>query len=44
MRFTNDHDPIPLLNQMRERYGDRVKIIYQQREVGAIMIDFVVVA
>lgn len=44
MRFTNDHDPIPLLNQMRERYGERVKVIYQQREPGAIMIDFVVVA
>lgn len=44
MRFVNDHDPLPLLNQMRERYGERVKIIYQQREIGAIVIDFVVVA
>ncbi len=44
MRFVNDHDPIPLLNQMQQRYGERVKVIYQQREPGAIMIDFVVVA
>ena len=44
MRFVNDHDPLPLLNQMRERYGERVQVIYQQREPGAIVIDFVVVA
>ncbi len=44
MRFVNDHDPLPLLNQMHERYGERVKVIYQQREPGAIVIDFVVVA
>ncbi len=44
MRFVNDHDPIPLLNQMRERYGERVQVIYQQREPDAIMIDFVIVA
>lgn len=30
--------------QMQQRYGERVKAIYQQREPGAIMIDFVVVA
>lgn len=44
MRFVNDHDPLPLLNQMQQRYGERVKVIYQQREPGAIVIDFVVVA
>ena len=44
MRFVNDHDPLPLLSQMQQRYGDRVKVIYQQRELGAIMIDFVIVA
>ena len=43
MRFVNDHDPIPLLGQMRQRYGDAVQVIYQQRAPGAIMIDFVVV-
>ena len=44
MRFVNDHDPLPLLNQMQQRYGERVKVIYQQREPGAIMSEFVVVA
>lgn len=44
MRFVNDHDPLPLLKQMQQRYGERVKVIYQQREPGAIVIDFVVVA
>ena len=44
MRFVNDHDPLPVLSQMQQRYGDRVKVIYQQRELGAIMIDFVIVA
>ena len=43
MRFVNDHDPLPLLNQMQQRYGDRVKVIYQQREPDAIVSDFVVV-
>ncbi len=42
MQFCNDHDPLPLLNQLRERYGDRVDIEYKQREPGAIVIDFIV--
>ncbi|MCC7069483.1 MAG: DUF2249 domain-containing protein [Burkholderiales bacterium] len=42
MRFVNDHDPLPLLDQLRHRYGERVSIEYQQREPGAIVIDFVV--
>lgn len=40
MRFVNDHDPLPLLEQFRARYGDKVSIEYQQREPGAIVIDF----
>jgi uncharacterized protein (DUF2249 family) len=45
MRFVNDHDPIPLLNQMRQRYGDRIDVIYQQRGGdGPVVIDFVVTA
>lgn len=43
MRFVNDHDPLPLLDQLRARYGDRVTIEYKQREPGSIMIDFSVV-
>ncbi|MBK7252192.1 MAG: DUF2249 domain-containing protein [Gammaproteobacteria bacterium] len=41
MRFCNDHDPLPLLAQLRDRYGDAVRIEYRQREPGAIVIDFV---
>lgn len=40
MRFVNDHDPLPLLEQLRNRYGDSVAIEYRQREPGAIVIDF----
>ncbi len=40
MRFANDHDPLPLLAQIEQRYGDRVSVTYQQRESGAIVIDF----
>jgi uncharacterized protein (DUF2249 family) len=40
MRFCNDHDPLPLLAQLQARYGTRLDIAYQQREPGAIVIDF----
>lgn len=43
MRFCNDHDPLPLLAQMRQRYGEQVTIAYVRREPGAIVIDFKVV-
>ena len=42
MRFANDHDPLPLLDQIAQRYGDRVDVRYVQREPGMIVIDFVV--
>jgi len=41
MRFMNDHDPLPLLNQIEMRYGDGVAIECRQREPGEIIIDFV---
>ena len=41
MRFCNDHDPLPLLGQLQQRYGEAVEIQYQQREAGNIVIDFV---
>lgn len=41
MRFVNDHDPLPLLNQLEQRYGAAVSIQYKQREPGQIVIDFV---
>ncbi|MDA8382826.1 MAG: DUF2249 domain-containing protein [Betaproteobacteria bacterium] len=41
MRFANDHDPLPLLEQLRQRYGERVEIRYVQKDPGLIVIDFV---
>jgi uncharacterized protein (DUF2249 family) len=41
MRFVNDHDPIPLLHQMGERYGSQVDIEYRERGPGGVMIDFI---
>jgi uncharacterized protein (DUF2249 family) len=40
MRFMNDHDPLPLLGQIQDRYGDQVEIAYVQRAPGEIIIDF----
>lgn len=40
MRFVNDHDPLPLLEQIRQRYGRQVGIAYVAREPGNIVIDF----
>jgi uncharacterized protein (DUF2249 family) len=39
MRFGNDHDPIPLLNQIRQRYGEAFGIEYRSRDPGLIVID-----
>ena len=41
MRFVNDHDPLPLLAQLQQRYGEKVTIQYLVREPGQIVIDFV---
>lgn len=41
MRFCNDHDPLPLLDQLRARYGAAVDIVYVSRMPGEIVIDFV---
>ncbi len=41
MRFVNDHDPLPLLDQLRTRYGDAVEIQYIKRDAGEIVIDFI---
>ena len=42
MRFVNDHDPIPLLNQIAQQFGDSVGVRYVTREPGQIVIDFTV--
>lgn len=41
MRFVNDHDPLPLLEQLGQRYGASVAVTYRQRDPGQIVIDFV---
>ena len=40
MQFVNDHDPLPLLDQLRARYGESVSFQYQTREPGKIVINF----
>jgi uncharacterized protein (DUF2249 family) len=40
MRFLNDHDPLPLLAQLQQRYGDTIEISYVSREPGQIALDF----
>lgn len=40
MRFVNDHDPLPLINQIQQRYGNQVGVNYVAREPGNIVIDF----
>jgi len=42
MRFVNDHDPLPLLGQVRQRYGSQVGIEYVKRDPGTIVIDFTI--
>ena len=41
MRFVNDHDPLPLVDQFQQRYGNSVDIRYRRKEAGEIVIDFV---
>lgn len=40
MAFVNDHDPLPLLAQLQQRYGTGIEIKYVAREPGNIAIDF----
>ncbi|HEY8585616.1 MAG TPA: DUF2249 domain-containing protein [Rhodanobacter sp.] len=40
MRFVNDHDPIPLIAQLRERLGDSLTVTYRERGAEAVVIDF----
>lgn len=40
MRFVNDHDPLPLIAQLRDRLGDNLAVTYRQREPDTVVIDF----
>lgn len=44
MRFCNDHDPLPLLAQLEQHFGDRLGVLYRRRDPGEVVIDFVVKA
>lgn len=39
MRFINDHDPLPLLAQIAQRYGSQVRPEYVDRS-GPVIINF----
>jgi len=39
MRFKNDHNPLPLLDQLVAKYGSSINVQYVSREPGAIVID-----
>lgn len=41
MRFVNDHNPLPLLDQMRARYGEAVEVNYLQQGAEGVVIDFI---
>lgn len=41
MRIVNDHDPLPLLQQLRVCYSEEIAIIYCERGPDGVVIDFV---
>lgn len=41
MRFVNDHNPLPLLDQMRNRYGEAVEVKYLEQGPEGVVIDFI---
>lgn len=41
MRFVNDHNPIPLLQQMQARYGEQVEVQYLEQGPEQVVIDFI---
>jgi len=40
MRFVNDHDPLPLLSQLEQRFGEHLTVTYRQRDENGVVIDF----
>ena len=40
MRFVNDHDPLPLLAQLQQAFGEALAIRYVKREPGEVVLDF----
>jgi len=44
MRFCNDHDPLPLLQQLKNHFGANIEFEYLARNPGEIVIDFHIVS
>lgn len=40
MHFINDHDPLPLLEQLRNRYGEKIGIEYVERGPEQVVLQF----
>lgn len=40
MRFTNDHNPLPLLAQLHAKYGESLEVSYVSDSTGSVIIDF----
>lgn len=40
MRFYNDHNPLPLLQQLKARYGSSIEVNYLAQEPEGVIIDF----
>jgi uncharacterized protein (DUF2249 family) len=43
MRFINDHDPLPLLSQLRTKFGEYLTIDYRERSPDGVVVDFGIV-
>ncbi len=41
MRFTNDHNPLPLLAQLGAKYGVALEVCYVSDSTGNVIIDFI---
>lgn len=39
MRFFNDHNPLPLIAQLRDRFGEQLAITYRQTGPDLVVID-----
>lgn len=42
MRFFNDHNPLPLIAQLRDRFGDKLTFTYRQNDADLTVIDIAV--
>ena len=40
MRFYNDHNPLPLLEQLFAKYGPSLEIDYITKDTSGVVIDF----